>query len=200
MRRWLAGLALVLFWAQAATAGTILIVGDSISAGLGLDTDRAWVALLAQRLQAEGFEHSVVNASISGDTTGGGLSRLPALLDRHRPAAVVIELGGNDGLRGQPLAAMQDNLQAMVGASRASGAKVLLLGMQLPPNYGERYTTGFAEVFAKVARDNDVGLVPFFLEGVGGVPGMMQADGIHPAQQAQQRLLDNAWPALKPLL
>lgn len=200
MRRWLAGLALFLFWTQAATAGTILIVGDSISAGLGLDTSRAWVALLEARLQDEGFEHPVINASISGDTTSGGLARLPALLEQHRPQVLVIELGGNDGLRGQPLARIQGNLEAMVSLAHSVDAKVLLLGMQLPPNYGERYTRAFAKVFETVAHDKDVALVPFFLEGVGGVAGMMQSDGIHPAQQAQQRLLDNAWPALEALL
>lgn len=200
MRRWLASLALVLFWAQTATAGTILVVGDSISAGLGLDTSRAWVALLDARLREEDVGHRVVNASISGDTTTGGLMRLPALLERHRPQLVVIELGGNDGLRGQPLALMRNNLQGMVKASQAAGARVLLLGMQLPPNYGERYTRAFAEVFADVARAQDTALVPFFLDGVGGVPGMMQGDGIHPNEAAQVRLLDNVWPVLKPLL
>jgi acyl-CoA thioesterase-1 len=200
MRRWFASLALMLVWAQAATAGTILVVGDSISAGFGLDTGRGWVSRLDARLHEQGLDHQVVNASISGDTTSGGLTRLPALLERHRPQLVVIELGGNDGLRGQPPALMQKNLQTMVEASRRSGAKVLLLGMQLPPNYGERYTRAFAKVFEDVAVAADVALVPFFLEGIGGVPGMMQSDGIHPAEAAQTRLLDNAWPAIKPLL
>lgn len=200
MRKWLAGLALVVFWAQAATAGTILVVGDSISAGLGLDTSRAWVALLDQKLEADSFPYRVVNASISGDTTTGGLARLPALLEHHRPQVLVIELGGNDGLRGQPLSGIQGNLEAMVNLAQSIDAKVLLLGMQLPPNYGERYTRAFAAVFANVAQGKGVALVPFFLEGVGGVPGMMQPDGIHPTQSAQQRLLENAWPALKSLL
>ena len=190
----------LLLWAQAALAGTVLVVGDSISAALGLDTRQGWVALLQERLQAKGFDHQVVNASISGDTSSGGLARLPALLAQHQPQVVIIELGGNDGLRGQPPGQLQQNLARMVEQSQASGAKVLILGMKLPPNYGQRYTTAFAEVFPAVASQRQVPLVPFLLEGVGGVPGMMQADGIHPAAAAQSRLLDNVWPALEPLL
>lgn len=201
MRMWLmsAGLALYCL-AQSATAGTVLIVGDSISAGFGLDTRYGWASLLQTRLRQEGFDDKVVNASISGDTSAGGQARLPALLAAHKPAVVVLELGGNDGLRGQPPAQLRQNLASMVDQSRQAGAKVLLLGMQLPPNYGVRYTTAFAKVYEELARDKQVALVPFFLEGVGGVPELMQADGIHPAQGAQQRLLENAWPVLKPLL
>ncbi|MBF8636577.1 arylesterase [Pseudomonas putida] len=201
MRMWLmsAGLALYCL-AQSATAGTVLIVGDSISAGFGLDTREGWASLLQTRLRQEGFDDKVVNASISGDTSAGGQARLPALLAAHTPEVVVLELGGNDGLRGQPPAQLRQNLAAMIDQSRQAGAKVLLLGMQLPPNYGVRYTTAFAEVYKELAKDKQVALVPFFLEGVGGVPELMQADGIHPAQGAQQRLLENAWPALKPLL
>ncbi|WP_409271333.1 arylesterase [Pseudomonas sp. KCJK9111] len=201
MRMWLmsAGLALYCL-AQSATAGTVLIVGDSISAGFGLDTREGWASLLQTRLRQEGFDDKVVNASISGDTSAGGQARLPALLTEHAPQVVVLELGGNDGLRGQPPAQLRQNLAAMIDQSRQAGAKVLLLGMQLPPNYGVRYTTAFAEVYKELAKDKQVALVPFFLEGVGGVPELMQADGIHPAQGAQQRLLENAWPALKPLL
>lgn len=201
MRMWLmsAGLALYCL-AQSATAGTVLIVGDSISAGFGLDTRYGWASLLQTRLRQEGFDDKVVNASISGDTSAGGQARLPALLTEHTPQVVVLELGGNDGLRGQPPAQLRQNLAAMIDQSRQAGAKVLLLGMQLPPNYGVRYTTAFAEVYKELAKDKEVALVPFFLEGVGGVPELMQADGIHPAQRAQQRLLENAWPALKPLL
>jgi len=186
--------------AQGALAGTVLVVGDSISAAFGLDTRQGWVALLEQRLDEAGFEQSVVNASISGDTSAGGLARLPTLLAQHRPQLVIIELGGNDGLRGQPPAQLQQNLAAMIDRSRAAGAQVLLLGMQLPPNYGQRYTRAFAEVYAKLAEDKQVPLVPFFLEGVGGVAGMIQADGIHPTAVAQPRLLDNVWPLLQPLL
>mgnify|MGYP000969805108 FL=1 len=197
---WLSGALTLMFWAHGAVAGTLLVVGDSISAAFGLDSRQGWVALLENRLKEEGFEHSVVNASISGDTSAGGAARLSALLAEHKPELVIIELGGNDGLRGQPPAQLQQNLASMIDASQASGAKVLLLGMRLPPNYGARYTSAFAQVFADLAERKQVPLVPFFLEGVGGVPGMMQADGIHPTQDAQAVLLDNVWPTLKPML
>ena len=201
MRTWLIGTALsLLLWGPAAFAGTVLVVGDSISAAFGLDTRQGWVALLEQRLNEEGFTHKVVNASISGDTSAGGAARLPALLTEHQPELVIVELGGNDGLRGQPPAQLQQNLAAMVQQSQTIGAKVLILGMQLPPNYGVRYTTAFADVFPKVANETGSALVPFMLEGVGGVPGLMQSDGIHPTAEAQPRLLDNVWPTLKPLL
>lgn len=201
MRAWWlsAGLALCCL-AQGATAGTLLVVGDSISAGFGLDTRQGWVSLLQQRLEAQGNDAKVVNASISGDTSAGGQARLPALLAAHKPELVIIELGGNDGLRGQPPAQLKQNLASMIERSQASGAKVVLLGMRLPPNYGLRYTTAFAQVFEELGADKKVPLVPFFLEGVGGVPELMQADGIHPAQAAQERLLENAWPVIKPLL
>jgi len=201
MRVWFlsAGLALMCM-AQNAAAGTVLIVGDSISAAFGLDTRQGWVALLEQRLKSEGFNDKVVNASISGDTSAGGQARLPALLAEHKPELVILELGGNDGLRGQLPTQLQQNLASMIDSSRASGAKVLLLGMQLPPNYGVRYTQAFAEVYSKLANEKNVALVPFFLEGVGGNPELMQADGIHPAVAAQGKLLENVWPTLKPLL
>ncbi|WP_167496649.1 arylesterase [Pseudomonas kairouanensis] len=201
MRMWFlsAGLALMCM-AQNAAAGTVLIVGDSISAGFGLDTRKGWVALLEQRLKTEGFDDKVVNASISGDTSAGGLARLPVALAEHKPEVVVIELGGNDGLRGQPPAQLKQNLASMIDQSKAIGAKVLLLGMQLPPNYGPRYTHAFAEVYGTLAKEKAVPLVPFFLEGVGGNPQLMQADGLHPAVGAQGKLLENVWPTLKPLL
>ncbi|CAI8791967.1 MULTISPECIES: arylesterase [Pseudomonas] len=201
MRVWFlsAGLALMCM-AQNAAAGTVLIVGDSISAAFGLDTRQGWVALLEQRLKSEGFDDEVVNASISGDTSAGGQARLPALLAEHKPELVILELGGNDGLRGQLPTQLQQNLASMIDSSKASGAKVLLLGMQLPPNYGVRYTQAFAEVYSKLANEKNVALVPFFLEGVGGNPELMQADGIHPAVAAQGKLLENVWPTLKPLL
>lgn len=199
-RRWLSAVLVLCCLAQSATAGTLLIVGDSISAGFGLDTRQGWVSLLQTRLQQEGFDDKVVNASISGDTSAGGQARLPALLAAHKPGVVVLELGGNDGLRGQPPGQLQQNLASMIEQSHRAGAKVLLLGMRLPPNYGVRYTEAFAQVYQQLAADKHVALVPFFLDGVGGVPELMQADGIHPAQGAQQRLLENAWPALKPLL
>lgn len=197
---WLSGALTLMLWAQGAFAGTLLVVGDSISAAFGLDSRQGWVALLEKRLNEEGFEHSVVNASISGDTSAGGAARLSALLAEHKPELVIIELGGNDGLRGQPPAQLQQNLASMIDKSQSAGADVLLLGMRLPPNYGARYTTSFAQVFADLAEQKKVPLVPFFLEGVGGVPGMMQADGIHPTESAQAVLLENVWPTLKPLL
>ena len=201
MRVWFlsAGLALMCM-AQNAAAGTVLIVGDSISAAFGLDTRQGWVSLLEQRLKTEGFDDKVVNASISGDTSAGGLARLPALLSAHKPELVILELGGNDGLRGQLPTQLQQNLAAMIDSSRASGAKVLLLGMQLPPNYGRRYTDAFARVYSTLAEEKNVPLVPFFLKEIGGVPGMMQGDGLHPSVAAQGKLLENVWPTLKPLL
>ena len=201
MRVWFVSAALALMcMAQNAAAGTILIVGDSISAGFGLDTRLGWVSLLEQRLEREGHDDRVINASISGDTSAGGQARLPALLTENKPDVVIVELGGNDGLRGQPPAQLQQNLAAMIDAAKTAGAKVLLLGMQLPPNYGPRYTEAFAGVYTQLADEKQIALVPFFLEGVGGHPELMQADGLHPAAAAQQRLLDNVWPALKPLL
>jgi len=201
MRKWLIGTALsLLLWGPAAFADTVLVVGDSISAAFGLDTRQGWVALLEKRLVEQGFDHRVVNASISGDTSAGGAARLPALLTEHQPELVIIELGGNDGLRGQPPMQLQQNLAAMVEQSQKVGAKVLILGMRLPPNYGVRYTTAFAEVFPQVAAETGAELVPFVLEGIGGVPSMVQSDGIHPTAEAQPRLLDNVWPLLKPML
>ncbi|WP_265533527.1 arylesterase [Pseudomonas saponiphila] len=201
MRVWFlsAGLALMCM-VQNAAAGTVLIVGDSISAAFGLDTREGWVALLEKRLKDQGFSDKVVNASVSGDTSAGGQARLPALLAAHKPQVVILELGGNDGLRGQPPQQLQQNLASMIDSAQADGAKVLLLGMQLPPNYGVRYTQAFAQVYSQLASDKQVALVPFFLEGVGGHPELMQADGLHPAAAAQGKLLENVWPTLKPLL
>jgi acyl-CoA thioesterase-1 len=190
----------LLCWGQVALADTVLVVGDSISAAFGLDTRQGWVALLEKRLAEQGFEHKVVNASISGDTSAGGAARLPGLLVEHQPNLVILELGGNDGLRGQAPAQLQQNLASMIEQSQDAGAKVLLLGMRLPPNYGIRYTTAFAQVFATLAEEKQVAFVPFFLDGVGGVPEMMQRDGIHPAVAAQPVLLENLWPTLLPLL
>ena len=201
MRAWrITAMVTLLLWAQGAAAGTLLVLGDSISAAFGLDTRQGWVSLLEQRLAAEGFDYQVVNASVSGDTSAGGLARLPTLLAEHRPDLLIVELGGNDGLRGQPPAQLQQNLAAIVQSARASGARVLLLGMQLPPNYGARYNALFSQVYADVAGAAQVPLLGFFLDGVGGVPALMQGDGIHPNAAAQPRLLDNLWPQLKPLL
>lgn len=201
MRWWLKGAVLALCcWSQGVLAGTVLVVGDSISAAFGLETSQGWVHRLQQRLDEQGGGRRVVNASISGETTAGGLSRLPALLRDEQPAVVVIELGGNDGLRGQPPAQMKQNLAAMIEQSRGAGAEVVLLGMRLPPNLGQRYTQAFAQAFDSLAEETGVAYVPFFLDGIGGVPGMMQPDRIHPTAAAQERLLENAWSALEPLL
>lgn len=201
MRAWrITAVVTLLLWAQGAAAGTLLVLGDSISAAFGLDTRQGWVSLLEQRLVTEGFDYRVVNASVSGDTSAGGLARLPTLLAEHRPQLVIVELGGNDGLRGQPPAQLQQNLAGMVAQSQQAGAKVLILGMQLPPNYGARYNRLFSQVYADVATAAQVPLLGFFLDGVGGVPALMQGDGIHPNAAAQPRLLDNLWPQLKPLL
>lgn len=188
----------LLFWVVPSVYGqTILVVGDSISAAYGLEIERGWVALLQQRLTERGLSYQVVNASVSGDTSAGGRNRLPALLEQHQPSLVLIELGGNDGLRGLPLSNLQDNLRAMVQLAKQQEAQVMLLGMRIPPNYGTRYTEEFYQVFQHVAELESVLVVDFFLEGVGGVPGMVQADGIHPTEQAQAILLDNAWPILE---
>lgn len=208
-RRWMGMhcslLAAALPWpAQAAQApGTLLVLGDSLSAEYGLARGTGWVALLAQRLAQAGKPWQVVNASISGDTTAGGRSRLPALLQTHRPRVVVVELGGNDALRGLPLTGTRDNLLHITQAAQNAGAKVLLLGMQVPPNYGAAYTRDFAAVFAGVARERHAALVPFLLKGVADRPdadAWFQADRIHPLAKAHPLLLDNVWPALQPLL
>jgi acyl-CoA thioesterase I len=190
--------------AQAGAArGPVLVVGDSLSAEYGLERGSGWVALLEQRLAAGKAARKVVNASISGDTTSGGRSRLPGLLEQHRPGIVVIELGGNDALRGLPLAMTQANLSAMARAAKDGGARVLIVGMQVPPNYGRSYAKEFAALFAEVAKAEGAALVPFLLKGVADGPdatAMFQPDRIHPTAQAQPRMLDNVWPLLKPLL
>jgi acyl-CoA thioesterase-1 len=181
----------------------LLVVGDSLSAEYGLARGTGWVALLGQRMALEKKNWQVVNASISGDTTSGGRSRLPALLAAHRPKLVLIELGGNDALRGLPLSATQDNLLTMVKLAQAAGAKVLLLGMQVPPNYGAQYTKDFASGFAKVSAETHAKLVPFLLRGVADradAEDWFQADRIHPKAQAHPIILENVWPVLQPLL
>jgi acyl-CoA thioesterase-1 len=182
---------------------TVLIVGDSLSAEYGLKRGMGWVALLEQRMAQEKVRAKVINASISGDTTAGGHSRLGSLLARHRPAVVVIELGGNDALRGLPLQMTQGYLQAMTQEAQTSGAKVLLLGMQMPPNYGQDYAKKFAAMYLEVARANKVALVPFLLKGVADGPNamrMFQADRIHPTEEAHPMILGNVWPTLKKLI
>ena len=178
-------------------APAVLIVGDSLSAGFGVDPDRVWTSLLQSRLSAEGFPHHVINASISGDTTRGGLARLPKALETHRPAVVVIELGGNDGLRGIPPDHTRDNLARMIDLVQASDARVVLLGIRLPSNYGREFIEKFRRIFGDLAKEKNVALVDFFLAGVAEDPSLMLADGIHPNAAAQPRLLDNVWPALQ---
>ncbi len=178
----------------------ILVLGDSLSAAYGIAQEAGWVTLLQGRLREHGFDHEVVNASISGDTTAGGLTRLPDLLARHRPAILIIELGANDGLRGLKLGVPRENLTRMVQMGKAAGSQVLLVGIRLPPNYGAAYDRAFQAVFQDVAAAAGVPLVPFLLDGVTETPGLMQADGIHPAAAAQPQILDNVWPAVEPLL
>ncbi len=178
----------------------VLVVGDSISAGYGLPGGQGWVDLLAQKLKDGQYPYRVVNASISGDTTAGGRARLPALLKQHKPAIVVIELGGNDALRGGRLATARDNLDAMVTQAQAARARVLLVGMEIPPNYGPAYVREFREMYAEVARARRVPLVPSFFDGFGADLAYFQPDRIHPTAAAQPRLLDNLWPKLEPLL
>jgi acyl-CoA thioesterase-1 len=187
--------------ARAANAPPVLLVlGDSISAGYGLAAGTGWVTLLADRLHAAGYGYAVVNGSISGDTTAGGRARLPALLRQHQPAIVIIELGGNDALRGGNLAATRANLETMVTAAQSAKAKVLIVGMQLPPNYGPAYVRDFNASFADVAKANRAPVVPAFFAGFGDDLALFQADRIHPTVQAQTKLLDNVWPSLQPLL
>ena len=178
----------------------LLVLGDSLSAGYGIKAEEGWVALLQRRLRQEGYGYRVINASVSGETTTGGLSRLPRALRLHAPAIVVLELGGNDGLRGLPLETTRQNLTRMAELSTASGARVLLLGMKIPPNYGTRYTKGFERIFNDLAKRYQLPLVPFFLEKVALNTQLMQADGIHPTAAGQPLMLDSVWPTLKPLL
>lgn len=189
--------------AQGKAAQTILVLGDSMSAEYGLARGTGWVALLEKRLAQQKIPATVVNASVSGDTTAGGRSRLGALLAQHKPAVVVIELGGNDALRGLPLQSTEDNLAWMTQAAQDAGARVLLVGMQVPPNYGASYTQRFAAAFETVARQRKAALVPFLLKGIADGPdptAMFQSDRIHPRAEAHPRMLDNVWPELKKLL
>jgi acyl-CoA thioesterase I len=184
-----------------AEAPVILVFGDSISAGHGLArVEQGWVALLQTRLKEQEYGYQVVNASVSGETTAGGLARLPRALMLHHPKIVILELGGNDGLRALPLAQMRANLVRMIDLSTAAGAKVLLLGMLMPPNYGPDYTHQFASSYSEIARDKKVPLVPFLMNDIALSPSLMQADGFHPNELAQPQLLANVWPTLQPLL
>ncbi|MET3216120.1 arylesterase [Burkholderia sp. AU28863] len=184
----------------ASSPPVIVVLGDSLSAEYGLPRDTGWVALLRQRLATERIDYSVANASVSGDTTSGGRARLPAVLQRLKPSIVVVELGSNDALRGVPLATTEQNLRDIIAGARRAQAKVVLVGMYVPPNYGPDYTQKFHAVYTRLSKDLGVPLVPFLLAGIENKPDMFQADQMHPAQQAQGILLDNVWPALKPLL
>lgn len=178
----------------------ILVLGDSLSAGYGIARQDAWPSLLETRLKDSGYSHVVVNASISGETSAGGRSRLPALLQKQQPGIVIIELGANDGLRGLPIASLRDNLDFMIRESQAIGARVLLVGMEIPPNYGPRYTQQFREAFRELAQQYKTALMPFLLEGVALNDSLMQADRLHPTAEAQPLILGNLYPHLAPLL
>lgn len=178
----------------------MLVLGDSLSAAYGIRLEQGWVALLQDRLKDKGYGHRVVNASSSGETTGGALARLPRALERHRPAVVVIELGGNDGLRGLPIADVRANFESLIRLSRDSGANVLLIGMRIPPNYGATYTRTFHDLFGELAAKHRLPLVPFFLDGIALDDSLMLEDGLHPNAAAQPKLLEMVWPKLEPLL
>ena len=174
--------------------------GDSLSAAYGLSTAEGWVGLLQKRLAAQGYGYRVVNASVSGETTSGGKTRLPRALEQHRPDILILELGANDGLRALPLAAARTNLSGMIDVARQSGVSVLLVGIQIPPNYGAQYAGGFRDLFADLARHHRVPLVPWLMKDVALDSGLMQEDGLHPNAAGQPRLLDNVWPQLAPML
>jgi acyl-CoA thioesterase-1 len=190
-------LAWCLGWAD---TSTILIVGDSLSAAYGIELSQGWVSLLEQRLTAKGLPYRVVNASISGDVSHSGLTRLPPALERYHPAIVILELGANDGLQGLSLQELEHNLAAMIEFCRRAGAQVVLAGMRIPPNYGPRYTQKFQAVYVELASHYELPLIPFLLQGVGGNPALMQSDGLHPRAEAQARILETVWSVLEPLL
>jgi len=186
--------------AHAANSPTVLVIGDSLSAGYGIEVDQSWTALLQSRLQSQGYEYRVVNASITGDTTEGGASRIAAALENFSPELVILELGGNDGLRGIPTDTMKQNLASMIEASQATGASVIMLGIRIPTNYGTRYTTAFEAVYRELAEQHQVPWIEFFMQGIALNKELMQEDGIHPNAQAQSILLDNAWPIVSQAL
>ena len=192
--------ALVLAPTTLLAAPAILVLGDSLSAAYGLDRKDGWVSLLSKRLAAEGYDYEVVNASVSGETSRGGLTRLPREIEHHRPAIAIVELGANDGLRGLSLAEMRRNLAAIIEKLQAGGARIVLVGMRLPPNYGSAYTEQFAQVYSELAKRYDLRLVPFLLEGVANHRQLFQVDGLHPVAVAQPTMLNNIWNQLRPLL
>ena len=179
---------------------TVLVFGDSLSAGYGIDVDQSWTSLLQARLEQQGYEHRVINASISGETTEGGAARISSALESFGPALVILELGGNDGLRGFPPSRMRGNLDKIISTSKASGAAVVLLGIRIPSNYGQRYIESFENVFRQAAADNEIPWIEFFMEGVALNEELMQGDGIHPNAAAQPLLLENAWPIINQAL
>jgi acyl-CoA thioesterase-1 len=191
---------LSLFISQSALSGTLLVLGDSLSAGYGIQPSQGWVALLKKRLKQEYPDIRVINASISGETTDGGVSRLPELIEEHRPDWILIELGANDGLRGTPIPLIEENLSGLISMTQDSGAKPLLIGMRLPPNYGPRYTEQFFTMFSTLSEQREITLVPFLLEGVALDPTLMQSDGLHPNEKAQPILLETVWVGLSTLL
>ena len=186
--------------ASAAGAPTILIFGDSLSAGFGLDVDQSWGALLQKRLEEQGYEHRVVNASISGETTEGGVTQIASAIEAFSPGLIILELGGNDGLRGFPPARIKSNLKAIANRARDSGAEVVLLGIRIPTNYGARYTEAFEAVYEEVASELGIRWIEFFMDGVALNDELLQEDRIHPNEQAQPILLDNAWPIIRATL
>lgn len=191
---------LLLGSAAAGAASTIVVVGDSLSSGYGLGAAPSWVAILEDRLAQEAYEYTVVNASVAGDTSSGGLNRLPGLLSRHQPEIVIIEIGGNDGLRGQPVSLLRENLSRMIELVLESGARPLLTGMQMPPNLGRAYTEQFAAIYRELAEEYEIAIVPFLMEGVALNPTRMQPDRVHPNAAGQQPMLENVWPVLEELL
>lgn len=194
---------LCLVWANSSRGDEdkkVLVFGDSLSASYGIEEEQGWVNLLSEKLRQAQSPYSVINASVSGETSTGGLSRLPAALAEFQPSVVILELGGNDGLRGLPLATLQSNLEEMVSLSQRAGAKVLLAGIQIPPNYGPRYTEPFYALFGDIAESEQLPFVPFLIDGIPQQPELMQNDGIHPRAEAQHMILDNVWPVLAPML
>jgi len=197
MRNFIALLVLLTtFHVNAANVPAVLVFGDSLSAGYGIDVDQSWTALLQARLQSQGYEHRVVNASISGDTSEGGAARIDQAIEEFGPVLVILELGGNDGLRGIPAGTMRNNLDRIIAASRSSGAAVVILGIRIPSNYGSRYQEAFENVYRELAAKHDVPWIEFFMEGVAFDENLMQSDGVHPNAAGQLVLLDNAWPII----
>jgi len=191
---------MLLFSIPTVSAANILIMGDSISAGYGLELDHGWVALLQKKMTEMGYDHTLVNASISGETSGGGIMRIKREIETHQPIAVIIELGANDGLRGASPKAIESNLSKMIDQAGKAGAEVMLLGIRIPPNYGKRYTDAFYNVYSRLAKTHKVSFVPFLLDGIGGNKALMQPDGLHPNADAQPKMRDAIWEILEPIL